>query len=114
MNPVLLALAAAPAPSTTAVAIGIAGIVSIVSPLLLKAVPWSGAQMTALTMLVALAVAILASWLTGDLAFTRDGIVTALTGGSVVWTVQQAVYATLKQVAPATVGATPAPHPTPA
>jgi hypothetical protein len=105
--------ATVPAPPTASVALVLAGIVAVLSPLVLKYVPWTGAQMTALTYLVALAVAVLASWLTGTLTFSRDGIVNALLDSSGVWTVQQLVYATLKQVAPATVGAGLAPRANP-
>jgi hypothetical protein len=99
LGPMLAALAASTAP-TQAVALALAGIVAIFSPLLLKYVPLAGAQMTALTMLVALGVALLASWLTGELTLTREGIVSALLSSTALWTVQQVVYAALKQVAP--------------
>jgi hypothetical protein len=102
-----------PAPPTQAVALVLAGIVAMLSPLVLKYVPWTGAQMTALTMLVALGIALVAAWLTGMLTLTRDGIVQALLDSSGVWTVQQLVYAALKQVAPASVGAAPAQPPLP-
>lgn len=102
---VLVFLAAAvTAPPTQAVALVLAGIVAVASPLVLKYVPWTGAQMTALTYLVALAVALLASWLTGTLTLSRDGIVQALLDSSGVWTLQQLVYAALKQAQPTWVG----------
>jgi len=107
-------VAAVPAPPTQAVALVLAGIVAVLSPLVLKYVPLQGAQMTALTYLVALVVALLASWLTGTLTFSRDGVVQALLDSSGVWTIQQLVYAALKQAAPATVGAQPKPAPVPA
>lgn len=106
-------VAAVPAPPTQAVALVLAGIFTIASPLWLKLLPWTGAQMTAFTMLVALAIAIAAAWLTGTLTLTRDGVVQALLDSSGVWTVQQIVYAALKQVAPAMVGAAPKALPPP-
>jgi len=105
--------AAVPAPPTQAVALVLAGLFTIASPLWLKYLPWTGAQMTAFTMLTALAIALVAAWLTGTLTLTRDGIVQALLDSSGVWTVQQIVYAALAQAKPTWVGAAPAPLPAP-
>jgi len=106
-------LDAVPAPPTQAVALVLAGLFTIASPLWLKYLPWTGAQMTAFTMLVALGITFIAAWLTGTLTLTRDGIVQALLDSSGTWTVQQIVYVALKQAQPTWVGADPKPSPVP-
>ena len=98
----VLVLAGGSSASATAVGIALALLASASSPIWLRYLPWSGAQMTAFTMLVALAIALIASWLTGNLTLTREGIVQALLESGGVWTVQQAVYAALRQWAPNT------------
>jgi hypothetical protein len=88
---------------TQPVALALAAIFAAISPLGLKYVPLDNAQMTAFTMLVALLIALVASWLTGDLTPTREGVVVALLTSSALWAVQQAVYAVLRQAKPAAV-----------
>jgi hypothetical protein len=88
---------------TQPVALAIAGIFAAFSPLFLKYVPLDNAQMTAFTMLVALLIAIVASWLTGDLELTRESVISALLGSAALWAIQQAVYAVLRQAKPAAV-----------
>lgn len=109
---VLVWLAATPPPTAPEIGLTAMVLLTASSPLWLKYVPWTGAQMTAASYLAALGIALLASYLAGDLTLDRAGLLSVLSGSGGVWTVQQLLYAGLKQWAPATVGVQPKPAPT--
>lgn len=88
---------------TTTIALALAAVVGALSPLALRYVMIDGLSMTAVSYGVALVIALLASWLTGDLQLTRAGAIAVLSGSTAVWTVQQLVFAALKQSRPALV-----------
>ena len=99
--------------TTTAVATTLAMLVSALSPLVLRYVHLDGLSMSAVSYALAVLVALAASLLTGDLHLDQASLLTVLGGSTAFWTVQQAVYAILKQVSPQTVGAVAKPSSTP-
>lgn len=79
-------------PVTLAVATTIALVFAAVSPAALRYVKLDGPTMAAVSYLVALAIALGAGLLTGELSFSRDSAVVVLLGSGATWSVQQAVY----------------------
>lgn len=88
---------------TLTVATVIAGAIAALSPLALRYVRLDGLQMAAVSYLVSLAITVGAALLTGDLHFDRASLLTVLGGSAGFWTVQQAVFKVLQQIAPAAV-----------
>lgn len=99
---------------TQIVAITLAGIVGALSPLVLRYVRLDGLSMSAVSYGVALGIALVAAWLTGDFKASRAGVVAVLSGSTAVWTVQQGVFVLLKQYMPqAVILPLPTPLPVP-
>jgi hypothetical protein len=91
--------------TTQAVALTLATLVAAFSPLVLRFVKVDGLTMSAISFLVALLIAVLASLLTGSLRLDLASLVAVLGGSTAFWAVQQAVYVFLKRVQPSVVGA---------
>jgi|ERR1700682_2789974 len=93
---------AATAPDSTSVAINIAAILlAIATPFLpLAQFHLDGPKMVALSMVLALAIAVVASFLTGELkiATLQGGSLIVLSAFLKLWAVQQAVFALLKDL----------------
>lgn len=103
---------AAPTPSASQVAMTLALLATVASPFLLKYVKLDGFAMSALTYGVALLIALVSSWLVGDLSLSRASALAVLGGSTSVWAIQQGVYALFKARWPDLVQL-PAPGPLP-
>lgn len=97
--------AATEASQTTALAI--AGVVAVLLPLVLKAVPAAGHWMVGITLAASLVVAVISEWISGELVLSNlqgTDVQALFTLFLSVWGLSQIVYATLSQ-SPKTAGA---------
>lgn len=94
----------AASPLTQPVALALAAIAAALSPLVLRFVPLDGVAKVAACYALALAISLLASWLTGDISLSRVSIVDALLGSAGLWAIQHTVYQALQRVRPTLVG----------
>ena len=89
--------------TSATVAYGLATVLVILSPLVLRYLPMDGLTMSAVSYVVSFVLSLGAFWLTGDLHLDKASLLAVLGGSAPFWSVQQGVFKILAQLQPALV-----------